>query len=344
MRLGPAERELLISRICSGSVRIAVRGKPILYRLASRDKRYEASELYQEVFLDSEIEGLYSDGELLEFLVDNSLWDADREKLLNCLPKEIDQFKHSLYKATYRSKERRTIRKALERAREHLGKLTAERHAYDHLSCSGAAAVAKSRFLVAHSLFYPDGRPVFTRGSFWELDDIVVGEAMEQIAHKRLGDVVFRELARTEPWRSTWACRSAEKSTFGIPPVDYTEEQRSLTGWSSLYENVTQHPECPNEEVIADDDLLDGWLIEQRKSRGGNGPSEKLPDAHEVYLMADTEEDARKVDDLNDRRGSLVKKQRMQYLLNSGVVKELDMPDQKQRIQMELNSRARPKA
>jgi hypothetical protein len=103
-----------------------------------------------------------------------------------------------------------------------------------------------------------------------------------------------------------------------------TDEQRALVNWSLLYDNVYQHPECPADAVVEDDDLLDGWLIDQRRDReakatGGGGRvqlvgNEKIRGSQEVYLVAETPADARKVVDLNDEFGRAVQKQRFAHL------------------------------
>jgi hypothetical protein len=80
-------------------------------------------------------------------------------------------------------------------------------------------------------------------------------------------------VARTDPWRGVWAARRAEAGVFGKPACDLTDEQRSVVGWSLLYDGARECPDCPPDDVLTDDDAFDGWLIKrrQRAGRGGGG-------------------------------------------------------------------------
>ena len=37
--------------------------------------------------------------------------------------------------------------------------------------------------------------------------------------------------------------------------------------YSKLYDGAYEHPECPEDSVIQDDDMFDGWMIFQRRKR-----------------------------------------------------------------------------
>jgi hypothetical protein len=349
-----AKKELLVARICSGCVRITVTGakgreKTYLVRRPGREECYIANEVYFDMLRESELEGLYSDEELLAFLLENGFWDEQRQKLLDCLPKEIEEFKVKLFKSTFKSNERKVVRKALAVAKEKLTEVSEARHAYDYLSCSGAAALAKARAIMGCSLCTSDGRRVFAGyDDFLQADSSLLDDAMAAYARTRLDESDYRELARNDPWRTLWNAHKVEGKLFGISPADYTEEQVCLVNWSSLYDNVYQSQDCPSDEAIADDDVLDGWMIEQRRQREqrqnqaqgedmlGN---EKIKNSQEVYLVAETVEDARKVVDLNDDFAKAVQKHRFNTLKKKGVVNELDMPDTRQRLRMEITQK-----
>lgn len=348
----PAERELLVCRIASGKVRLAVptaRGpRSLVVHPPTRDQRYAAAELYAEVLRKGEADGLFDDVSLMDYLLREGLWDEDREKLYEGLPKDIENGKVALYQATFQADERAVIRKALKVAKDKLAEVAADRARYDYLTAAGAAAVAKSRYLLAVGLHTPAGRPVFPEPDLWGMEAGPLDAAAEAFAAARVPDAAYRELARTEPWRTLWANAKAEGGAFGVCPVDQTDEQRALAGWSGLFENVAQHPDCPADDVLADDDLMDGWLILQRrareerqKARAGDDllGNEKIKNSQEVYLVAQTADDARKVMDKNDQFSKAIFKQRMNVLAKKGEVHELEMPDTAQRLRTEVTRR-----
>ncbi len=344
-------REYLVARICSGSVRCHVqtpRGRRVyLLKSPTPDQLYLAQELYLERFRDCELEGLYTDAQLMDFLYAHDFWSPEQEKLLELLPKDIDQFKVALFKTGFRSNEKTVVRKALQTAREKLSDLLDQRGAYAHLSCSGVAALARSKYLTGAALYRRDGRPAFA-GNFWKGSSSLLDAAMEEVSKQKLTETQYRELARTEPWRSIWSTSKSEGSLFGVPVTRHNEDQHNLVCWSMLYDNVYGHPQAPSDEVVADDDVLDGWLIDQRQQRDAAShqtsadeliKNEKIRGSQEVYLMADTMEDARKVEGLNNEMVQAVKRRRFQALKAAGTLNELEMPDTRQRLRMEVTQK-----
>jgi len=286
---------------------------------------------------------------LLATLVEQGLWDEARERKLTELPQAIDEMKVALFNAVFKSNERQVLRKGLADAKSELNRLYSDRHGLDHLSATGAASQVKSRYLLGCSMFWPTGLPVFTDESFWEEESGLLEETAHTFSAQRLDEVGLRELARTEPWRSLWSCKKSEDSVFGLAIADYTDEQRSLINWTTLYDSVYSHPETPSEDVVLDDDLLDGWLIIQKRKRGEVTDkdaaeklitNERIRNCGEIYLMADTVEDAKRIEKLNDPVAKATKRERAAYLQKMGSADELDMPDTKREIQMAINRKA----
>lgn len=339
------ERELLAARILSGCSLLSVGDARYLLRPPTPLQQYQAEALYAERLRCARDEGLLGEPDLLAWMLRVGLWDEASEDLLNSLPKEIDQFKHALWQAQFRSGERQRLRKLLAVARAKLAELSARRHAHHHTSAEGHAALCRARYLFAVCLHTPSGVRVFGDDQFWDARSGVLEQAVATHEASRPTAEQMRELARTEPWRSVWACRKAEGSVLGVPSSQYTHEQRVLVGYSLFYDSVYEHPHCPPDDVLADDDCLDGWVIEQRKqreaqqgaARGDALLSDRVKDAQEVFLVADTTEDARKIVDLNDAHGRATQKMRFEHLRQHGEVHELEMPDTRRRLQMEFN-------
>ncbi len=340
------QREFYIARICSGSVRVRLNDKTYVVKKPTPQQLYIGHEVYADYIERGKELGLYDDTELLGFLMSHGFWDAKKHTTLETLPKEIDQFKLALFKSQFKSKEKQTIRKALGIARATQADLSEQRGQYDFLSCSGVAALARSKFLIGSATYL--GKTNVFRERFWEQDSERLEEVMSGYARSRIPETAFRELARNDPWRSIWTTYKVESSLFGIPAIDYTEDQRSLVCWSVFYDNIYAHPNCPTDEVINDDDVLDGWAIEQKRIRdaamnaniGDNiVQNDKIRNSQEIYLIAQTPEDAKKIDGLNDEMGSIIKKQRFNALEKAGELHELQMPDTAKRLRKEVVQR-----
>lgn len=343
--LSLAEKELLVARICSGSVRLRLERGVFLLRRLTADQLYMAQEVYHSSFQEALNQNVFTETDLLAYLYEFGLWDEERERLLQTVPKDIEQFKLRLFQALFRSQERQVVRKYLKAAKQKYQDLETTRHAHDYLSCAGVASMARTRYLIGCGLHTAAGKKVFCDETFWDDTSPLLDEAIKEYSHHRIGESTFRELARTEPWRSIWVCRKAEAAVFGIPITEYSEEQKVLVNFSGLYDSVYEHPDCPSDDVISDDDMLDGWLIDQRKQReqrqtqkAGEDTltNEKIAGSQEVYMIAETMDDARRVLSLNDPHARAIQQQRMEYLKQKGQVNELDMPDTKRNLRMEV--------
>jgi hypothetical protein len=338
-----ARRDLLVARVISGRTLLRLRGQRYQLCLPSRRDRYYAQEVYAEGLAEGLEVGLWDEGGVLDFLHDRGFWSERDGQALTLLPKDIEKLKVGIYECRFKSEEREKTRQALALARRELEALLARRHGHDDKTCHGHAALMRARYLVGCGLKTWGGKRVFRHEGFWADRGGLLEEAVEAAARARADDAELREVSRTDPWRGVWAARRAEAGVFGKPACDLTEEQRSVVGWSLLYDGARERPECPPDDVLTDDDAFDGWLIKRRQERGGAEASdliknEKVRNSQEVFVFADTPEDARRVDALNDSGARAQKKVRLAALRKHGRIAEQDMPDTKARLAMTANA------
>lgn len=127
--------------------------------------------------------------------------------------------------------------------------------------------------------------------------------------------------------------------------IDLTDEQRSLLNISKMYDSIYEHPECPEERVIADDDMLDGWMIIQRKNAERSkkqkslSNNDKINNASEVFLMTETKDDIKNVLDLNTEEGRMILQEKTRFISQNSdkTIEDFDLPN----VQRELLMRAR---
>lgn len=313
----------------------------VLLRPASREARYEAQEAYEEAYAEASLDGCYSEGELLDFLMDKGLWSDRLQGEMAQLEHDIEEFKVKLVGLAFRSAEKRAGKLALARAKARHEEVFSLRHSHDHLTAHGVASMVKVRHLLASSLYYSDGRRLI--GSLDEASPLFEN-ACEAFLGSRLSDTALREVARTDPWRPVWAARKSCGSVFGAAAADLTDEQLRLAVWSGMYENVSAHPECPADEVLEDDDLLDGWFILQRRARAQRDverraddvvTNEKVRNSDEVYIVAQTPEDVARVEALNDEAARQAKRSRAEAIKARGAVQHVDLPDMRMWARMQ---------
>ena len=341
-----AIKELYISRIISGFFRCKVNGKVYLIKQPDRHTRHIAQEIFLEALRDAELDGLYNDKEIKEFLYENSIWSEEKENDLKQVQQDIEDYKVKLFQAAFKSEERKVLRKFLIMAKEKLSELLQQKNSYNHLSCSGTASMMRIRYLVGKSLYHEDGTRVWENEDFWKNVEPLLEEVTTIFIDSRINEEEFREMARTEPWRSTWSCKKCEREVFGVPTVDLTEDQKSLVIWSSMYDNIYEHPNCPQQEIVDDDDLIDGWMIVQRKERQKSQTklqvedlisNDKIKNSGEVFVIGQSKSDRERIDSLNDDNAKNIKRQRLKMIQEKGFINEADMPDTKLDLQMQSN-------
>jgi hypothetical protein len=141
---------------------------------------------------------------------------------------------------------------------------------------------------------------------------------------------MYRDIAKSDVWRSYW--NAGKNNVFEGSVCNWSEEQRNLANTSQMYDSVYSHPECPEDIVIDDHDLLDGWMIKQKRNNQKNKKQQqldltnkKLAKAGEVFLMADDKESIAEIQQMNDDRAMSVFKQNMRQIESQGSVDVVDM-------------------
>jgi hypothetical protein len=335
-------KERYVTNIISGVVVCNIKDQTYIINEASLFDKSVAEQIYADRLREAELRGVMSNDELITRLSEIGMWTKNDQAELDTLPKRMENFKVQLYQAYHKYKGREPIRKQLNNLKTKFTRLTIKRETLKRESSEGVATVAKNKYLICSNVVNIHGHRIWSTEDYWKQDSRLIEALVREYMESRLEETVIRELARTEPWRTTWGVAKSEKSLFGIPATMLTTEQKSLVVWSRIYDSVYESTECPPETVILDDDMLDGWLIlqsrereeERKKAHGFTG--KKGPSGQEVFLFADGAEDAERIQAMNDPHGKSVLRQRMQALQKAGGrLSEEKMPDAQQAMRQQ---------
>ncbi len=300
--------ESMVAQIVSGIVYLELEGKTYVVHEASVLDKYIAKKIYDEKYREASLQGVLDEDELIDNLVEIGLWSDEEQKEYDSLPDIIEHCKVDLYRsyASYRS--RKTIRDNLDKYKDRMSELIRKRNLFREDSAQGFAEACSRKYLLCCSVTDIKGNKVLQNYDYLGKDSSFCDKVVERYLKSYVGDVEMRKLCRNEPWTSLWSAAKVEKGIFGKPASMLTGMQKSIIGWSKIYDSVSEHPDSPPDEVVDDDDMLDGWLILQgrkRKEQKNKSVGDQISKAKgdEVYIMADNEEDARRVYDLNDNAG-----------------------------------------
>lgn len=79
---------------------------------------------------------------------------------------------------------------------------------------------------------------------------------------------VIRAIARSSQWRSRWkAAKESGSPLFEGEASSWDKNKLALSYWSEFYDTILRHPECPPEEVIANDEQLQNWINDQAQKQ-----------------------------------------------------------------------------
>tara|TARA_Y100000310_G_scaffold340385_1_gene435937 strand:+ start:11 stop:1066 length:1056 start_codon:yes stop_codon:yes gene_type:complete len=327
-------KNFLTYQIISGLKFITIEG--VRYKLIapSAELRLLSEHVYQETFSSLRFDNFITDERAALFLRSLGIWGPENAEALKNLEKHIEDKKVELFKFLYNSDKQKKTRRTLEYAKKSLNNALMKKHSLDYMTLSFHASSIKKRFLTAMCLIGPDNNNVYNEESFWNSDSSVLEQATSFLEMDIITVESIRELARSDPWRTMW--NLGKESCLKVRSSEYTDDQRTLVTFAKMYDNAYQNMECPPDIVFEDDDMFDGWLIDQRREREKDQKQKQVdkvgnvPDsAQEVFVFAPTREDADKVYDLNTPDARVKIQQRQKFIENNESVEAKDLPDTK---------------
>lgn len=333
-------RQYHLSRIISGSW-IYQKDRLYVINLPSREHRLLGEIVYNQVYDDAIYRGLEDEDGIMKMLLKQKMWSKEKDKEVEGLKKEAEDCKVGIYNNQLNSKLQDTFRSKLHEIRQRLDRLHLERHQFDHFSAEYTAFLARQKFLVGCGTTV-NGHPYWSRPlDDYLLPDGAVDYLFSRMNKDNLTEPQLREIAKSEEWKNIY---NVKGNVFDHPSVDMTDEQRSLLLWSQMYENISNHPQSPPDSVVADDDMIDGWIIIQRRERiknAGQSEIERMAGNNankgEVFIITD-KENADKVYSNNDLKAKINMAQRQKVLQEKGRLDELYMPDTQLELRMRMNA------
>jgi hypothetical protein len=319
-------------RLSSGLIKVRVEDTVFTLMPPSLELLLDADEEYNRVFDKGLFDNFMSEDEVLSLLLEKGIWGDDGENSLKTLEQEIDNQKHSMYKdfTQFNFQGVSSGRKRLQKLNQKLIEQLTKRHQFDHLLLENYAASMREQYIISRSI-----RGVQQDALHFSLLLKIVSE----YSKLALTLTELRTIARIDPWRTHWSLFNFR--IFKNFPL--SEEQKAVASFSQLYDNIYKHPEPPAEEIISDDDLLDGWIIDCRQKNKKQQPkttnkNSKIGQHSEVFAIAKNKKEAEKIYDKNSEAGRRIIKSRQKI---AGTVNETQLPDKKTELQILATERSK---
>ena len=235
-------------------------------------------------------------------LKNNQLWDDDKENQLKLLNNRLDDMKIELYVKFLDPTMKKKIKTSLHTGKIKIQEMLNIKNSMDHLTLEHYADGLKNEHIILNTVYDNNDNLVF--------GDVVDTDFFESIViainKSSIGMETLRAIARHDIWKSYWD--AAKESIFPLPACNWTDEQRLLINLSKMYNSVREHPECPDDDLIEDDDALDGWMLfhrrkiekERKKNKLMDSVGGKYKNANEIFVVTNSIEETKEIYSLND--------------------------------------------
>ena len=334
------EREYFVSRVRSGLYKLDFGDVKLKIVPPTLEQDLEIQEVYINSYRQAEKDGFLTHEDLLESMKERGLWSDKEEDKIKGLEKDIDRLKVELFQNKNKEDLVKRIRTYLKAGKEQLNEQISKKLISYENTCEGIAQVAKVNMLIKITCLRCD------TGELYDFEEISLDDVMKLYGMQILSEVSARELARTEPWNSLWVLKDTDTFEFFNSKSQLNADQKNLLIWAKMYESVQESMDCPSDDVVQDDDMLDGWFIIQKKKREQervqsdieqSTQNTKIANSDEIFIMTDNKSDAERINSSNTFHNQQVKKQRAEVIKNRGEAGDLDFQDQQLKMRQQAN-------
>lgn len=334
--MNDTEIEFYISRILSGLLIFFHSNERYELHYPNCYLKYESNIIYNNIINDEKYGEWIREENIVKVLIMLDLWTQDTQKMIAQIEKNIENLKVDLYKSHLNKPMQSKIRTRLRSSEDHLNRILSIKQEFLGNTLEGYAASIRNEYIVCNTL-YKNNKLVFNnihdtknQESYQYFNNLI-----NEVNQHMLPIKVYKAIARSHTWRSYWNCDKT--NIFNKQVIDWTDEQRSLVNISKMYDNIYEHPECPDDKIIEDDDVLDGWLIFQKRKTSSIKTQQnidianpKLKNAQEIFVMAPDENSREEIFGLNSGEAMHRMKEKFAYINSVNAndnVEDLDLPD-----------------
>lgn len=241
------------------------------------------------------------------------------EQDLKKMNKKLERLKVQLFTDFWDRTKTTRHRKSIVSVKKRISQLERDGTSMDHLTLEHFCFLESMKYIIRKTLYDSETGELF-------FDDDTPPHDYERllllINKESLDMSEIKKVARSSYWKSYHSI--GNQNTILGHVSDYSNEQKSVLSLSMMYNKIAEHPEAPNEDIMNDDDALDGWMIfqqeknqEEKRNANSTTKKDKINNAQEVFYMAENREQAEDIRGLNTTESHMVSKNRMNQLFTS---------------------------
>ncbi len=297
------ELDTLINRIISGYQFIEI--KDNLYKLVSPtvDLKMAADYLYHKTYQDNLFSSFIPKEDIQYLLISTNMIPADIDQQIKTTEKTLENAKIQYYKQFFQTSVKTRNQKKIRSIEALLHKAYSDKQYLDFLTLEHYCENIKNEYLLCKTLMDQDDNLIFE--DYPNINHILFNNIAQEIAQNIIPVNKYKQIVKSDVWRKLY--NSNPTNVFARSASQHTEEQKAILSINQMYSKIYEHPECPDDAIIEDDDALDGWMLNQQKENQkqkmekgvDNLLGKKGQKAQEVFLMAKNEEEYEAINQLN---------------------------------------------
>ena len=296
----------LTHEIISGKKTIFYRNQRYTLMNPSLDIILEADLIYTQHYDNL----LYEDNfflleEIDQKLIQYQIFFPAHQQELEEKNKELESFKKTLFQEYKDTKNRIKIQRQIAALKKNLGHLYNLKHYLDFLTLEKHCDNIRYEYIIANTFYdYNKNKLVFDYSDLYNTNNVFFNGIIDAITDRMIDISTLKQIVISEYWKNIYT--NNKENIFPFSAIEYTEEQKSLINLSVMYDSIYQHPDCPDDEIIADEDALDGWMLIQkdkiRKEKVKKGVQSKMSSkvAKSDHVFIPTDGTPQEIQDINN--------------------------------------------
>jgi len=332
------EREYFVSRIRSGVYYVKLAGARVKILTPTIEDEFLSNEVFRESYKQAQMESIFTEEEMWEWMMERDLWSEEKNDKIEAIQTDLDKLKVGIFESRNDEGRVNMARQYIRAGETAKAALVAEKNDLFSKTCEGLASQDKALDLFERCCFV-GSEPL-------DCENIDVSALFYDYNRKLLNEKQLRELARNDPWRLCWIMKEHSALFKNVENRELSTDQKGILIWSNMYDNIQESMDCPTEDVINDDDMLDGWFIIQRKKQESERAkleiekrsNSKIANSAEILVVTGSNKEAESIHSMNSVHSDTVRKQRIATAKKKGVAVDLDFQDVKLDIRTQQNN------
>lgn len=304
------DQENILYRILSGYYYVSIDDTRYKIIMPNLNIKQEAHHFYLDYMdkLKYDTDHWLSASQIDILLKYYNLWNLEKESQLKDVQNKLENSKVDLYLNFIDIKLKTKNKSLIKSFNKLIDKLLFEKTYFDNLTLESYCNSLKNQHIIMNSIYDSNNKKIFNINDFNNIDSLFLDKILHEIYTHTLSIDNLKSFAKSDLWRSYWD--SQKENIFDKHVSELTDDQRMLINISKSLDSIREHMEAPSQEIINDNDALDGWMIHQFRKR----EDEKKKSAMEnrantaiksrehsnVFFMTDDPEEKKQIYAMND--------------------------------------------